>query len=72
MPDLTGPGIERITSRANSNIFNDFYFVLEELFQTLLDLSRLSEESLISSPDEGQFKTSLPGIGPLQETGKSN
>ena len=44
-------------------------FFAEELFQTLLDLSRLPEESVLASADEAnQFRTSLPGMGTLQET----
>jgi len=47
--------------------------IAEELFQTLLDLSRLPEEGIIWDGDEtSEFRTSLPGMGPFQESIKSN
>ena len=43
----------------------------EELFHTLLDLSRLPEDGLVKGDELSEFRTSLPGMGPLQETTKS-
>ena len=49
-----------------------FIYFAEELFQTLLDLSRLSEGSILSDEDETTgFRTSLPGMGSLLESNKS-